>query len=247
MDHYILTIGLSQKVLPYVQEELARTEVTLYAADDMQSAARQLDRRSFSLIVADLHATLWEEQVELVAALRRTGFVPILALTDYQAEDNAVSTMDLNVDVCQPWNIPPRLLAKQVRNILIRFTDYGRYHKPEDDVPFQRGDISIDPQKRMAYVRGRPVQLRPREFALLKYFMRNPNIVLTAEMICERAWGHDDGRDVGKAIYNLRQKIEPDPANPIYFLTEYRVGYRFTAYCSETCDEKESKRKVRGK
>ena len=77
--------------------------------------------------------------------------------------------------------------------------------------------------------------------------MRNPNIVLTADMICERAWGHEYGHDVGRAVYNLRQRIEPVPAEPVYILTEHRVGYRFTAYCSETCDEKESKRKERGK
>ena len=236
MDYYILTVGITQENLPHIQEELAGTETMLFAAADVRDAVSQFSRRPFSLIVADLHATAWDDCTTLVAALRRVGHIPVLALVNYQDENRAISTMELGIDVCQPWDIPPRLLAKQVRNVMRRFTDYGRYYKPEDDVPFQRGDISIDPQKRIAYVRGRPVQLRPREFSLLKCFMRYPNVVLTADMICDRAWGGEYTGDVGRAVYDLRQRLEPDPAHPTYILTEHRVGYRFTAYNSETCD-----------
>lgn len=237
MDHYVLTIGIAQEVLPHIQEELDGTEVTLYAAADIRDAVSQFSRRPFSLVVADLHTAQWDDCIALMAALRRVGYIPVLALVNYQDENRSINTLELDVDVCQPWDIPPRLLAKQVKNILRRFTDYGRYDKPEDDVPFRRGDIYIDPQTRTAYVRGCPVQLRPREFSLLKCFMRYPNIVLTVDIICERAWGGEYTGDVGRAVYDLRQRIEPDPAHPIYILTEHRVGYRFTAYCSETCDE----------
>ena len=237
MEHYVLTIGITQANLPHIQEELDGTEVTLYAAADVRDAVIQLSRRPFSLVVADLHAASWDDCTTLMAALRRVGHIPILAITNYQDENRSASILELGVDVCQPWDIPPRLLAKQVRNVLRRFTDYGRYDKPDADIPLHQGDISIDPQKRVAYVRGEPVQLRPREFSLLKCFMRYPNIVLTADIICNRAWGGEYVGDVGRAVYDLWQRLEPDPANPAYILTEHRVGYRFTPYCSETCDE----------
>ena len=235
MNYYILTIGISQAALPYIREELDR--IILCTADNTRDAARQLDRYPFSLAVADLHNAKREARVELMAALRRKGHIPVLALMDYKDEEGCISALDMDMDICLPWDMPPRLLAKQIGNALRRYTDYGRYHRPGDDVPFQRGDIFIDPQKRMAYVRGRPVRLRPREFALLLYFMRNPNIVLTADRICERAWGLDYSRNVGQAVHDLRREIETDPANPIYILTEYRAGYRFTAHLSETCDD----------
>lgn len=84
---------------------------------------------------------------------------------------------------------------------------------------------------------GRSVNLRPREFSLLLYFMRNPNIVLTADQICEHAWGIEYAQPVGQSIYDLRQQIESNPNKPCYIETVYRVGYRFTAYSSGICDD----------
>ena len=91
----------------------------------------------------------------------------------------------------------------------------------------------------MVKVRGQPVNLRPREFSLLLYFMRNINIVLTAEQICEHAWGMEGSynRGVSGPIAILRKMIEPDTANPRYIETVSRIGYRFTAYHSEICDD----------
>lgn len=57
--------------------------------------------------------------------------------------------------------------------------------------------------------------------------------VLTAEQICEHAWGMEYTQPVDRAIHELRKQIEPDPAYPRYIKTVYRVGYRFTAYRSE--------------
>ena len=81
------------------------------------------------------------------------------------------------------------------------------------------------------------MELRPREFALLLYFMRNPGIVLTAEQICDRAWGNEGsyGQGVSGPVALLRKAIEADPEHPVYIETIWRVGYRFTAHKSETC------------
>lgn len=72
--------------------------------------------------------------------------------------------------------------------------------------------------------------------------MRNPNIVLNSERICEQAWGTTEGYDHGVShpIYLLRQSIEPDPKNPIYIHTVHQVGYRFTPNYVETCEKCES-------
>lgn len=100
------------------------------------------------------------------------------------------------------------------------------------------GDFFIDPARRIVEVCGRLVNLRPREFSLLLYFMRNPHIVLTSEQICEHAWGMEGSYNQGVAhpIRLLRKAIEPDPPKPIYIETVHRVGYRFTACKVETCD-----------
>lgn len=68
--------------------------------------------------------------------------------------------------------------------------------------------------------------------------MPNPNIVLSAEQICEHAWGMPDSYSHGIAhpIYLLRKAIEPDPANPIHIKNMKRVGYYFAAHNDKTCD-----------
>ena len=88
-------------------------------------------------------------------------------------------------------------------------------------VPFQVRDIFIDPPRRVVEVHGRKVNLRPREFALLLYFMRNPRMTLTSEQICEKAWGMAGSynRGISHPIRVLRQAIKPAPENPIYIET----------------------------
>ena len=102
----------------------------------------------------------------------------------------------------------------------------------------ETGDIFIDPPRRIVMVRNQPVELRPREFALLLYFMRNPNIVLTSAQICYHAWKMTSGYDGGVShqIYLLRKQIEPQPSNPSYIQTVHGFGYRFTPNFVETCD-----------
>lgn len=124
---------------------------------------------------------------------------------------------------------------------LRRYTEYNHYNDPGGAgvSSFQVGDIFIDPARRQVEVHGHLVSLRPREFSLLLYFMRNPRIVLTAEQICEHAWEMEGSynRGVSGPVALLRKAIEPDIANPRHIETIPRIGYRFTAYHGETCDD----------
>lgn len=106
---------------------------------------------------------------------------------------------------------------------LRRYTEYNHYSDPgkAEIASFQVGDIFIDPARRIVEVRGQLVSLRPREFSLLLYFMRNPNIVLTSEQICEQAWGMEGSYNQGVSgpIAILRKSIEPDKSQPHYIKT----------------------------
>ena len=121
---------------------------------------------------------------------------------------------------------------------LRRYTEYNYYDNPAsaESAPFQRGDIYIDPAQQKVKVCGRPISLRHREFSLLLYFMRNPNMVLTAGQICEKAWGLEYTQPIDRSIHELRKQIEPNPRQPRYIQTVHRVGYKFTSYSSETCE-----------
>ncbi len=241
MEYKVLSIGIEGELNQRLKKELAQENTVLIQAMDILDGIGLWSKQDFSLIVTNLRELEQGKQVELLTGLRRMRFAPILALIDYRDKDLFAHSLDSGVDVCQPYDLPPSLLSKQVKALLRRYMDYNHCDQAStpETAPFQCGDIFIDPLRHIVKVRGCSVQLRPREFDMLLYFMRNPHIILTDEQICTNAWGMEGGynRGVSQPIYLLRQAIEPEPENPIYIETVRRVGYRFTAHNSETCEQ----------
>jgi two-component system KDP operon response regulator KdpE len=94
-------------------------------------------------------------------------------------------------------------------------------------------DLSIDFKKREVIVRGEDIKLRPTEYRLLYHLVSNAGYVMTHDMLLAKVWGHeyrDESHYVRLYINYLRRKLEPDPANPKYILTEHGVGYRFVDF-----------------
>jgi len=244
MEYKTLTIGINQKLRQCLKSEFAEAGAELIPAMDVGDGVRLLMKQPFSLIITDLHELEQSRQLETLTGLRRMRYAPILALIDNQDMDLFASALDSGVDVCQPFDLDPILLSKQAKALLRRYTDYNHWDQSQalETAPFWRGDIYIDPPQHIVKVRDRLVRLRPREFNLLFLFMSNPNVILSTEEICERAWkmgaGYDRG--VSQPIYLLRKAIEPDPDNPIYIHTVHRLGYCFTPNNVETCDKCES-------
>jgi DNA-binding response OmpR family regulator len=88
---------------------------------------------------------------------------------------------------------------------------------------------------------GKPVTLTTQEFKLLKFLARSPGRVISREELLNEVWGYANyptTRTVDSHILRLRQKLEPDPANPRYFLTMHGAGYKFTLDSAVTAPEK---------
>lgn len=95
---------------------------------------------------------------------------------------------------------------------------------------YNDGHLTVALEDRRVLVRGEPVKLTPTEFRLLVYLFRNAGHLLTAAQILETVWGpeyENSANYVHVYVRRLRQKLEPDPSNPTYLLTERGVGYRF--------------------
>jgi len=100
----------------------------------------------------------------------------------------------------------------------------------ENAAGYNDGYLQVDLQRRHVYVDGQRVHLTPTEFKLLVTLMDNAGRVVTQRELLEQVWGQEYVDDIYYPrvyISQLRRKIEPDPANPIYVLTEHRIGYRF--------------------
>ena len=169
--------------------------------------------------------------LEVCRRVREHSAVPIIVLTALDAESDKVTALDLGADdyLTKPFGVE-ELLAR-VRAVLRR--TQGLTILPTGGI--QRvGDLEIDLSGHIVRLRGAEVRLSQTEFALLEQLITNAGKVLPRRMLLQRIWGPEYG---GEAEYlrvyinRLRQKLEPDPAHPRYFLTEQGVGYRFAPEC----------------
>ena len=92
------------------------------------------------------------------------------------------------------------------------------------------GDLEIYVDKHRVYVKGQEISLTNREFELLVFLAKHPGLVFSRDRLFERVWGLDAEGDTATVmvhINRIREKIEPDPAKPIYIETVWGAGYRF--------------------
>ena len=92
------------------------------------------------------------------------------------------------------------------------------------------GELSLDTEQRVAIRDGKTIDLTAKEYDLIELLMKNPRRVYSRESLMDLVWGYSyagDYRTVDVHIRRLREKLEPDPANPVYIMTKWGVGYYF--------------------
>ena len=151
--------------------------------------------------------------------------IPIIMLTARGQEVDKVVGLELGADdyVTKPFSI--RELLARVKAVLRRV---GSVPKAQDSYSF--GDVEVNLQRCQVSRRGRSLDFSSKEFDLLKYFLSHPGEALTRDRLLEEVWGYDKfptTRTVDAHIVRLRQKLEPKPDDPRFFLTVHGTGYKF--------------------
>jgi len=151
--------------------------------------------------------------------------VPIVVLSSRGDETSKVKALDLGADdyVTKPFGID-ELLARLRAALRHRLQEEGE--RPV----FRCGDLTVDLIRRVVAIRGEEVKLSPREYDLLRLFIAHAGKVLTHRFLLHEVWG-GEGQVQYLRVYirALRQKIETNPDQPQYILTEQGVGYRMRA------------------
>jgi two-component system KDP operon response regulator KdpE len=175
---------------------------------------------------------------QVLRMIREVGNTPVIMLTAKGEENDKVRGLELGADdyVTKPFS--PRELTSRIRAVLRRgsFSDQTDTGKIDVD-----GRLQIDFDRHEVWVDGELVQLRPTEYRLLYHLVKNAGWVLTHDQILSKVWGYeyeDEPHYVRLYINYLRKKIEKDPANPRYILTERGVGYRFVDFRRENLARK---------
>lgn len=167
---------------------------------------------------------------EVLRMIREISQVPIIMLTAKSEEDEKVKGLELGADdyVTKPFS--PRELVSRVKAVLRRGSSFEEDEEGVIDVDDR---LKIDFGRREVWVDDELVKLRPTEYRLLYHLVQNAGWVLTHDQILTKVWGYeyrDEPHYVRLYINYLRKKIEKDPSDPEYILTERGVGYRFVDY-----------------
>ena len=152
--------------------------------------------------------------------------LPILMLTVRDKEEEKVEALDMGADdyVTKPFST--RELIARVRASIRRVKSPVR----AQDAPLEVGEIRLEPVKRSVTKRGQPLHLTRKEFDILHCLMSRAGRVVTYARLLSAVWGADCREEVEYLrtfVRQLRKKIEDDPSNPVYLLTDVYVGYRF--------------------
>lgn len=167
---------------------------------------------------------------EVLKMIREINTVPVIMLTAKGEEDDRVHGLELGADdyVTKPFS--PRELVSRVKAVLRRAESISGGIKGLIVVDEH---LKIDFDRREVWLDGELVKLRPTEFKLLYHLVQNAGWVITHDQILAKVWGYeyrDEPHYVRLYINYLRQKLEKDPADPKYILTERGVGYRFVDF-----------------
>lgn len=177
---------------------------------------------------------------EVLQLIREVSSVPVIMLTAKGEEDDRVKGLELGADdyITKPFS--PRELVSRVRAVLRRTEAPGAGSKDVIDVDEH---LKLDFGRREVWLDGELVKLRPTEYRLLYHLVQNAGWVLTYDQILSKVWGYeyrDEPHYVRLYVNYLRQKLEKDPANPVYILTERGVGYRFVDFHRHPDETKDS-------
>ena len=177
---------------------------------------------------------------EVLRTIREISQVPVIMLTAKSEEDDKVKGLELGADdyVTKPFS--PRELVSRVKAVLRRGSTF---EEDEGGVIEVDDRLKIDFSRREVWVEEELIKLRPTEYRLLYHLVQNAGWVLTHDQILTKVWGYeyrDEPHYVRLYINYLRKKIEKDPSNPEYILTERGVGYRFVDYKRDDTPEARS-------
>jgi two-component system KDP operon response regulator KdpE len=223
----ILVVDDEPAILRAVRTNLVRHGFQVATAETGAEALALAARSPADLILLDLGLPD-VEGFEVIREIRARTNTPIIVLSVRGAERDKVAALDLGADdyLTKPFGVE-ELLAR-IRVALRHAARPAQGSRPV----FAAGDLEVDLEGRRVLVGGREIHLTPTEYELLKAFITHPNKVLTDQMLLRQVWGPEYGTEAHYLhvyVARLRKKLEADPQNPKYLVTEPGVGYRLLA------------------
>jgi len=220
----IMVVDDERNIVELVKYNLEKEGYDVICAYDGFEAVNLAKQDKPDLIVLDIMLP-GQGGLEVCRILRKETKIPIIMATAKGEEIDKILGLELGADdyIVKPFS--PRELVARVKAILRRTSSKA---EEKDELVFD--DITLNLVKHEVRKRGELIDLKPKEFDLLKLLATNVGKVFTRDFLLEQLWGYDylgDTRTVDVHMRRLRQKIEDEPATPYYLKTVHGIGYKF--------------------
>jgi two-component system, OmpR family, KDP operon response regulator KdpE len=222
----ILVVDDEPHLLKLVRSNLEAAHYKVITAIDGPIALAMLEKEGADLVILDIMMP-GMDGFEVLQKIREFSVVPMIMLTAKDQEVDVVRGLKLGADdyIRKPFS---------VHELLARVEAVLRRGAPSEEVitrpPFVAGDFVMDFQQRRVTVRGKEIKIGPTEWKLLSQLVNNAGRVMLHADLLRKVWGPEYGGETEYLrvyISYLRNKIEENPSNPKYILTEHGVGYSF--------------------
>ena len=226
MGQRVLVVDDDKEIVRIIRAYLEKAGYNVSTAYDGETALHIIRSDRPDLVVLDLmlpDRDGWSV-TRIVRGDPALAATPIVMLTARVEGEDRVMGLDLGADDYIPKPFNPHEVVARVRAVLRRANqDFGPAHV------VQIGQLLLDPDRHEVQLAGKPIELTPTEFDLLKTLMEYPGHAFTRQSLIEQGLGYNyEGmeRTLDSHIRNLRRKIESDPSEPVYIKTVFGVGYR---------------------
>jgi len=227
MAEKILIIDDDEFLLTLIQRLLKPEGYSVFAATSGEEGLERFHQVAPDLVILDVMMPEMDGW-EVCHRLRKVSPVPIIFLTALSAEKNVVNGLVGGADdyLVKPFN------AAELRARVAALLRRARMPSNQAEIMrFAGGDLIINRAEKMVFAQGEEVHLTPIEYNLLSFMAERAGKILSTELLLNAIWGsktETDSQSVKWHIWSLRQKIEPDPQEPRFILTERGKGYRFS-------------------
>lgn len=221
----ILVVDDEKVIVKGIKYNLEQEGYQVVCAYDGEEAVNFAKDSSIDLILLDVMLPKMDG-LTACRTIRSFSNVPIIMLTARSEDIDKILGLEYGADdyITKPFNI--REVASRIKAILRRVNPAP---KGNSDV-LVSGDITLDYNFRRIKVKDKVIELTGKEFDLMDLLLKNAGRVYTRENLLDIAWGVDypgDVRTVDVHIRRLREKIEENPAEPLYIMTKWGVGYYY--------------------
>jgi DNA-binding response OmpR family regulator len=230
---HILVVDDDPQIRELLQEYLGDNGLRVSAAASSREMSRTLESEAIDLVILDLRLA-GEDGMTIARGLREQRAIPVVMLTGVHEEADRVMGLELGADdyVTKPFS--PRELLARIRTVLRRTKESASDPARQREIRAYRfGDFELNLRtRRLKRQDGGAVNLTNGEVNLLAALLAAPERILTRDQLLEASRVFDNevyDRAIDIVVLRLRRKIEPDPAQPRYIVTERGIGYMFSA------------------